>query len=107
MAKRKALILTVVIIVAIIGAICIAFLLVNNSRKEKVVEVKWLADERYNFVTFSTQDQAEQKADEIGCVGFHTHEQEGETIFMACERHDDLDTFVLGSTETEQSGGLY
>ena len=107
MPKRKKLIITIVIIVFIITLICVAFLLINNSMKRKVSEVKWLADERYNFVTFATQEEAINKANDIGCTGFHTHEQEGETIFMACEQHSDLDPFVLESTEREQSGGLY
>ena len=33
---------------------------------------------------YETQEEAEDKAKEIGCVGSHTHEIDGETYFMPC-----------------------
>ena len=56
--------------------------------------VPFLADEKYNSVTFSNENSALEKADKIGCEGFHTHEQENETIYMACENHADLDPLL-------------
>ena len=91
---------------AVVSIILFLFL-INTPNKNEVEEVKWLEDERYDFVTFATEGEAVDKANEIGCVGFHTHEQNGQTIFMACEKHSDLDPFVLGTTEMEQSDGLY
>ena len=37
---------------------------------------------------FTTQAEAERRADEIGCSGFHQHEENGETVFMPCSSHD-------------------
>lgn len=38
---------------------------------------------------FTTEDEARARADEIGCVGVHTHEDEnGDIVFMPCDTHD-------------------
>ena len=38
---------------------------------------------------FSTIAEAEAYAEKIGCSGYHTHDLEGETVYMACESHSD------------------
>ncbi len=38
---------------------------------------------------YETQEEAEKKAIEIGCVGSHTHEIDGVTYFMPCEKMSD------------------
>ena len=38
-------------------------------------------------LAYSTQQKAEEMAINIGCEGFHTHEFEGKTWFMPCEKH--------------------
>ena len=38
---------------------------------------------------YETQKEAEDKAKEIGCVGSHTHEINGETYYMPCEKMED------------------
>ena len=38
---------------------------------------------------FSTKAEAEAHAEKIGCVGSHTHELNGEMVYMACEKHTD------------------
>lgn len=47
---------------------------------------------------FSTIAEAEAHAEKIGCVGYHTHDLEGETVYMACESHGDA---------TDNEGGGY
>ena len=36
---------------------------------------------------YSTQEKAEEIAKDLGCKGFHTHEYEGKTWYMPCEKH--------------------
>ncbi len=36
---------------------------------------------------YSTQEKAEQIAKDLGCKGYHTHEYEGKTWYMPCEKH--------------------
>ena len=63
----------------------------------------WNPDSNYNFATFCSADEAIAEAEEIGCEGYHTHKQDGEIIFMSCEKHGDLDQFI----EVEDTGGSY
>ena len=37
---------------------------------------------------FDTIEEAVKHAQKIGCVGYHEHEYEGKTVYMACENHD-------------------
>lgn len=38
-------------------------------------------------LAYSTQEKAEEMAKDIGCEGFHTHDLEGKTWYMPCEKH--------------------
>ena len=38
---------------------------------------------------FDNKEDALKHAEEKGCKGFHTHDMEGKTVFMACEKHED------------------
>jgi len=38
-------------------------------------------------LAYSTQEKAEEIAENIGCKGYHTHEFENKTWFMPCEKH--------------------
>jgi len=48
---------------------------------------------------FSTQEEAEKRASEIGCVGYHTMDDDGNTIYMPCDTHEEYDELIDG-TET-------
>ncbi len=37
---------------------------------------------------YSTQEEAEEAAKDIGCEGYHTHDYEGDTWYMPCEKHN-------------------
>ena len=39
-------------------------------------------------LAYSSQEMAEKAAQDIGCDGFHTHDFEGKTWYMACEEHN-------------------
>jgi HK97 family phage portal protein len=40
---------------------------------------------------FTTEEEADERAKEIGCVGTHSHTEGGETIFMPCKTHEDYE----------------
>ena len=48
---------------------------------------------------YNTKEEAIANAERLGCSGYHEHEYEGKTVFMACESHDELMNF--GKTELE------
>jgi len=39
---------------------------------------------------FDTKEEAIAQAETLGCRGYHEHELEGKTVYMACETHDEL-----------------
>ena len=42
---------------------------------------------------YDTKEEAIAQAETLGCRGYHEHELEGKTVYMACETHDELMTF--------------
>ena len=38
---------------------------------------------------FSTVEEAESRAKKIGCVGTHSHGEDGEIVYMPCKTHDE------------------
>tara|TARA_R110000744_G_scaffold41603_4_gene94016 strand:- start:632 stop:1717 length:1086 start_codon:yes stop_codon:yes gene_type:complete len=48
---------------------------------------------------YKTKEEAIANAEKIGCSGYHEHEHEGTTVFMACESHDEL--LNLSKTELD------
>ena len=38
---------------------------------------------------FTTEEEAQARAEEIGCSGIHEHDEDGQTIFMPCSTHDE------------------
>lgn len=38
---------------------------------------------------FTTQEEAEKRAEQIGCVGSHSHDEDGNKIFMPCATHEE------------------
>ena len=51
---------------------------------------------------FTTEAEAEARASEIGCIGTHSHEENGQTIYMPCASHDDYNR-LTGETEQRSS----
>ena len=43
---------------------------------------------------FTTQEEAEARANELGGSGFHTHEMDGETIYMPFETHEEYEEAI-------------
>ena len=48
---------------------------------------------------YNTKEEAIANAERLGCSGYHEHEYEGKTVFMACESHEELMNF--GKTELD------
>ena len=48
---------------------------------------------------YNTKEEAIAHAERLGCSGYHEHEYEGSTVYMACESHDELMNF--GKTELD------
>ena len=42
---------------------------------------------------YSTKEEALAEAEKMGCTGYHEHEYEGKTVYMACEKHEEIQRF--------------
>jgi hypothetical protein len=51
---------------------------------------------------FSTIEEAEAHAKTLGCSGYHEHEYEGRTVYMACEGHGEATEMKAEKTELEK-----
>ena len=47
--------------------------------------------------TYSTREEAESRADELGCSGAHRMEVDGESVWMPCATHSAYETAAEGS----------
>lgn len=46
---------------------------------------------------FTSEEEAQERAEEIGCSGTHTHDENGNTVFMPCKTHAEY-TELTGRT---------
>jgi HK97 family phage prohead protease len=51
---------------------------------------------------FSSEAEAEARADEIGCEGTHSMDENGNTIYMPCSTHDEYDEIVNPESPEEE-----
>ena len=49
---------------------------------------------RVGVDAFTTEEEAEKIADKIGCVGTHTMEVDGKTIYMPCKTHSEYEELL-------------
>ncbi len=68
--------------------------LTNATNKEQIEEE---TGQKFSFSkiidgkeAYETIEEAENKANEIGCMGYHEHEEDGKTYYMPCQDHTEL-----------------
>lgn len=67
--------------------------LANATNKEQIEEEtgqKFSLKKIDGKEAYETIEEAENKANEIGCMGYHEHEEDGKTYYMPCQDHTDL-----------------
>ena len=62
---------------------------VDAEGNEKLYDLAYGTKEEVGRDEYTTEEEAQDRADEIGCVGTHSHETPDGTIYMPCETHDD------------------
>ena len=75
-----------------------------NSKEEEQVN-----DEKREVSkdVFTTEEEAEARAEEIGCSGTHSHDEDGNTVYMPCASHADYTRLTGEELENEESGYGY
>ncbi len=64
---------------------------VEVDEAEKSYEEVYGIKEETSKDVFTTEEEAIDRAEEIGCVGTHSHQQDGKTIYMPCRTHAEYD----------------
>ena len=62
---------------------------VDAEGNEKLYDLAYGTKVEVGRDEYTTEEEAQDRADEIGCVGTHSHETPDGTIYMPCETHDD------------------
>ena len=67
--------------------------LTNATNQEQIEEE---TGQKFSFKkidgkeVYETIQEAEAKANELGCMGYHEHEEDGKTWYMPCQTHEEL-----------------
>jgi len=91
----------------------------EDDDNEKLYDLAYGTKARVDVDTFTTEEEAEERAEEIGCEGIHSHDQDGQTVYMPCKTHreyeslladgkalSDIDTKPTDSMASEAQRGL-
>lgn len=52
---------------------------------------------------YSSREDAQKRADQIGCTGTHSHDMNGQTIYMPCSTHEDYEKALAGTDRKYES----
>ena len=55
---------------------------------------------------FTTEEEAEARAEELGCTGTHTMDMDGNTVYMPCSRHSDYTRLTEEDEEEDEENGM-
>ena len=60
---------------------------VDAEGREKLYDMAYGTKESVDVDTYTTEEEAIDRADQIGCIGTHTHDKDGQTVYMPCRNH--------------------
>tara|TARA_R100001460_G_scaffold41877_3_gene77804 strand:- start:15363 stop:17699 length:2337 start_codon:yes stop_codon:yes gene_type:complete len=63
--------------------------LTGRDLKYHTADPEYLVNQELRRDVFTSQEEAEDRAEEIGCEGFHTHNEEGDIVYMPCRTHEE------------------
>ena len=63
--------------------------LTGRDLKYHTADPEYLVNQEIRRDVFTSQEEAEDRAEEIGCEGFHTHDEEGNIVYMPCRTHEE------------------
>ena len=69
----------------------------GNAKYDEEMEMAYGTKAMLEEDVFDNEQEAEARSEEIGCVGSHTMDREGQEVFMPCNTHEEYDSLVEGS----------
>ena len=72
-----------------------------NARLEQISRFSENPKERVGQDKYTTIEEAQARAEDIGCSGTHQHTEDGQTIYMPCSTHNE---YMQRTGQTEADG---
>jgi len=67
---------------------------IDLEEADKSMEDAYGTKAKVGLDTFTTEDEAEERAEEIGCNGIHSHTEDGKTVYMPCKTHREYESLL-------------
>ena len=67
---------------------------IDLEEADKSMEDAYGTKAKVGLDTFTTEDEAEERAEEIGCEGIHSHTEDGKTVYMPCKTHREYESLL-------------
>ena len=76
---------------------------VDQEGNEKDYELAYGVKDEVGLDTYTTEEEAQARADEIGCVGTHSHSYiDGQTVYMPCRTHEEYESALRNENDEEK-----
>ncbi|MGI9572273.1 MAG: phage portal protein [Candidatus Actinomarinaceae bacterium] len=66
----------------------------DPNQNEKDFNDAYGTKESVDVDTYTTEQEAQDRAEEIGCDGIHSHTEDGETVYMPCKTHEEYELLL-------------
>tara|TARA_R110002050_G_scaffold134997_2_gene257596 strand:+ start:11712 stop:13742 length:2031 start_codon:yes stop_codon:yes gene_type:complete len=66
----------------------------EDDDNEKLADLAYGTKARVDVDTFTTEEEAEERAEEIGCEGIHSHDKDGQKVYMPCKTHREYESLL-------------
>jgi len=66
----------------------------GNEKYDETYEMIYGEKAMLEEDVFDNEEEAEARSEEIGCVGSHTMDRDGQTVYMPCDTHAEYDELV-------------
>ena len=66
----------------------------EDDDNEKLADLAYGTKARGDVDTFTTEEEAEERAEEIGCEGIHSHDKDGQKVYMPCKTHREYESLL-------------
>ncbi len=67
---------------------------VDAEGREKLYDMAYGTKESVDVDTYTTEEEAIDRADEIGCIGTHSQDKDGQTVYMPCRSHAEYEQAI-------------
>ncbi len=74
----------------------------EETANEEFAKVGSMITDGVEMPLYDTIEEAEAEAERIGCKGHHEHTQDGKTLYMPCETHEEIKNLKEEKTELDK-----